>query len=296
MEVPDRQFESIATKYALTAFIILNLGALIYLALIQVLLLKIHYAKQKVKAPSSLELSLVVTILWCFHRALNNVLGFIIDTVVLIKSPDEALPEYQSLRRGSYNLGYWTKGLGQTAPGWDGLALLSWEVLVTWLLFQAFVLLLDTVIPVFRDIRSGNHQYIAVKFQTRVIELFDFGQRLYVGDGIGSPTDGSRIRTEGFWEDEKINSQLVRLKRLQTDIPDKGQRILTWDLTIDKNALDEMKETLGPPGGFGELGFTVGSDRVSFGAMGVGTDFNLTFVLEVPGNEGSKKQRRRKSR
>ena len=42
-------------------------------------------------------------------------------------------------------------------------------------------------------------------------------------------------------------------------------------------------ETLGPPGGFGEveLGFDVSKGRVRFGAMGIGTRLNLTFVLDL---------------
>lgn len=296
MDDSDRQFESTATKYALLAFTISTFGALLYLALIQLLLLKIHYSKQRIKAPNSRELSLVVTILWCFHRALDNILGFIIDTCVLIISPKETLTEYQNLRCDSYNLAFWAKGRAETTLAWDGIVLLSLEVFITWLLSQGLVLLLDCIVPVFRDIRSGNHQYIAAHLQARVLELFDFAQKLREINDFRSPLEESRTRNEDFWEDEKVNAQLVRLKRLQTDIPEKGQRTLTWDLTIDKNALNEMKETLGPPGGFGELGFNVGSDRVSFGAMGVGTDFNLTFVLEAPSKEKPKKDRRRKSR
>ena len=71
---------------------------------------------------------------------------------------------------------------------------------------------------------------------------------------------------------------------------------MSWDLTVDRHALDEMKETLGPPGGFGELGFSVAGDRVCFGAMGVGTRFDLTFMLDgqggrkvVGGEDGRKK-------
>jgi hypothetical protein len=41
-----------------------------------------------------------------------------------------------------------------------------------------------------------------------------------------------------------------------------------------------MKETLGPPGGFGELGFCVGKDDVRYEAMGVGTSFGLVFAVE----------------
>jgi hypothetical protein len=49
---------------------------------------------------------------------------------------------------------------------------------------------------------------------------------------------------------------------------------------IDKDTLNELKETLGPPCGFGEMGFSIGKDGVRFEAMGTGTSFNLKFELE----------------
>lgn len=77
----------------------------------------------------------------------------------------------------------------------------------------------------------------------------------------------------------------IRLERTQS-YPDsqKDPRTLDWNLVVDSLAMNEMKETLGPPGGFGELGFCVQKDRVTFECMGPGTCFNLTFRLE--GDEG----------
>jgi hypothetical protein len=296
MEIPDRQFETIATRYAFIAFTISSFGACIYMAVIQSFLLSVHYSKQKVKAPTSLELCFAITALWSFHRLLDSVIGLITSTFVLIMSPEEAVTEYYNLRRAPYNLKYWAGGAAESTFGWDGTVLLFNEVLVTWLVSQSLVLLLDTIIPIFRDIRQGNHQYIAVKLQTRAIELFNFTLNIYEKHNNKSSIGSGRSRSDGAWEDEKSNSQVIRLKRLQSDIPDKGQRTLNWDLTVDKNALDEMKETLGPPGGFGELGFNVASDRVCFGAMGIGTRFNLTFVLEAFGGEGLREEKRRRSR
>lgn len=293
MEVLDRQFETLATHYALTAFIISTFGALIHLALIQVLLLKIHYSKPTIKAPTSLELCAAVTVLWCFHRALDTVLGFLIDTVVLLLSPEEILAEYQAHRRELYSLMYWTGRGDESATAWAGIILLCCEVLTTLLISQSVVLLLDTIAPIFSDIRMGNHKDVAVKLKNRVADLLYYLRGLYNDENEKSHQKGTRIGNEGMREDEDINFQLISLKRLQMSIPDKGQRVLNWDLTIDKNALNEMKETLGPPGGFGELGFNVASDRVSFGAVGIGTSFNLTFVLEACRTEISGAERRR---
>lgn len=72
----------------------------------------------------------------------------------------------------------------------------------------------------------------------------------------------------------------VRLERSQAQIMVKGHRALDWNLVIDSAAMNEMKETLGPPGGFGELGFCVQKDGVKFECMGPGTSFSLTFRIE----------------
>lgn len=88
-----------------------------------------------------------------------------------------------------------------------------------------------------------------------------------------------------FERDEDANKtcQSIELRRNQEENPVEGERTLNWDLSIDKDALQELMETLGPPGGFGEveLGFDVSKGRVRFGAMGIGTRLNLTFVLDL---------------
>lgn len=282
MDVLDRQFDTITTNYASVAFWLSSFGAFCYLIITQLLLLGIHYSNQKVKAPTPLELNLIVTVLWCFYRALDNAFEFLYGLFVYIVAPNDVFTQYQSLRQESYSLKYWYSGESGSGGGWDGIIVLLSEVLVTWLVFQSLILFLDTILPAFRDIRLGNHQYLAVKVQSRVLELFDFGRRVYEGSSRKDPRVESKVLSKKLWEDDNVSWELIRLKRFQMSTPSKGQRTLNWDLTIDKNALKEMKETLGPPGGFGELGFDVASDRVSFGAMGIGTSFNLTFLLETP--------------
>lgn len=100
---------------------------------------------------------------------------------------------------------------------------------------------------------------------------------------------------------EKMSSQPISLERHQGDDPDEGARTLSWKIAIDKNALDEMKETLGPPGGFGEMGFNVTKEGVCFEAMGIGTRFKLEFELKSKSNPASRSgsrspKRSRKSR
>ncbi|KAG4425031.1 hypothetical protein IFR04_001801 [Cadophora malorum] len=100
---------------------------------------------------------------------------------------------------------------------------------------------------------------------------------------LGSPTGAPHLPPKTLIQDSDSSSitQTISLRRTQTDRRKEGQRDLAWTLVIDKEALDEMKETLGPPGGFGELGFSVGRDGVRFEAMGVGTSFVLAFDVAV---------------
>ncbi|KAB8305172.1 hypothetical protein EYC80_004462 [Monilinia laxa] len=76
--------------------------------------------------------------------------------------------------------------------------------------------------------------------------------------------------------------QIIELSRQRTESLKNGdhERKLDWRLVIDEEALNEMKEMLGPPGGFGELGFNVAKDRVCLGAVCRGSSFVLTFELE----------------
>ncbi|RAL58312.1 hypothetical protein DID88_006424 [Monilinia fructigena] len=76
--------------------------------------------------------------------------------------------------------------------------------------------------------------------------------------------------------------QIIELSRQRTESLKNGdhERKLDWRLVIDEEALNEMKEMLGPPGGFGELGFNVAKDRVYLGAVCRGSSFVLTFELE----------------
>jgi hypothetical protein len=295
MEDPDRQFESDATSYASFAFSISAIVATIFMTALQYLLYRVHFSKQKLKPPTSLELCLFTTALWTCHRVCDNILSFLIDTVICASLPGEEVPEYYFIRRSSYSLNSWAGVSPDSPSGCSWFILLFYEVLATWLISQSLILLCNTVIPVFRDIRLGNHEYIAVQLQSRTIELLSFFQELYESSSLKAGLLADRVQNDGSWEDGRTKSQVIRLERQKSDITEKGQRTLSWDLTVDKPALDEMKETLGPPGGFGELGFNVAADRVCFGAMGIGTRFELTFVLGVGGDEALKEERRRKS-
>jgi hypothetical protein len=273
-EIPELRHQGLAAKYAFFSFILSGLGAGLYMIAIQYLILKVRYIKSRAKPPSSLETGILVTALWLIHRLLDTVLNFTLGIFVLVSAPPGTLASYLVLRQDEYSLVSWAG----CHTEWRGTALLYHEVISTWLLSRGILFCINTLVPLIRD----HPQDLTLRFQMRCLELFYFFQAFNQNapstpDLHPRPRLG-KVRSAGAG-DLPTNVQAINLKRYQDETP-KGQRTLSWDLTVDKQALDEMMETLGPPGGFGELGFSVSGDRVSFGAMGIGTRFNLTFVLE----------------
>ena len=152
------------------------------------------------------------------------------------------------------------------------------RIVMSWILHHGLVMLLDVIIPYSKD-KRGNPAAEITKILLRASKLVVFIHNTT----LGSPTGAPHLPPKTLIQDSDSSSitQTIRLRRTQTDRRKEGQRDLAWTLVIDKEALDEMKETLGPPGGFGELGFSVGRDGVRFEAMGVGTSFVLAFDVAV---------------
>jgi hypothetical protein len=147
---------------------------------------------------------------------------------------------------------------------------LVYKVLVTWLIHKAINFILETALP-FWDELAGDSELAKLKFEARASDLME---------GVKDLVRGER-RSQNRVQAVNRSGQDISLQRRQMYNPIEGQRTLDWNIVVEKMALDEMKEILGPPGGFGEMGFNVSKDGVCFGAMGVGTRFNLKFSLEA---------------
>lgn len=166
----------------------------------------------------------------------------------------------------------------------SGLVLLHNRIWATWRIHQALVFFLDTGIPFAREL-SKNPARVLTNAEFRFWSFVDFFYHM-----IWGPSETLKLV-----QDRQPGTQLIQLRRNQLDDPVEGKRTLSWTLLIDKDALNEMKETLGPPGGFGEMGFSVGKDGIRFEAMGVGTSFNLMFELEGELEKGPVVERIRKA-
>ncbi|KUJ09674.1 uncharacterized protein LY89DRAFT_275530 [Mollisia scopiformis] len=150
-------------------------------------------------------------------------------------------------------------------------------VILTWQLHQVTLLIINVTIPFIKKVQQ-HPQFALSLLCSRLQSLIAFLQLITIGQSSTSQQIPLKLCISD--ENSSLSTiQKVRLQRTQTASPKKG-RTLSWSLTVDKEALDEMKETLGPPGGFGELGFCVGKDEVRFEAMGKGTSFGLMFGIE----------------
>jgi len=173
-----------------------------------------------------------------------------------------------------------------------GVVFLFYKTLWTWVLHRGVTFGLETVVPLWMA-SWADSIVVLEKIHARGLEVIEFIRDI---DWRRSPaTEIVLGKLPAF--NEKRSCQLISLERHQSDDPAEGARTLSWTLAIDKKALDEMKETLGPPGGFGEMGFNVSREGVSFEAMGIGTRFNLSFSLrklpnEEQGNRSTKKKRK----
>lgn len=152
------------------------------------------------------------------------------------------------------------------------------RVVLTWQLHQALLFLLDTTIPFLKNLNRKPDTTLRT-LCSRIHTLIAFLQLITIGHSSPSPASGMPLCLPDSDDTTSSTNQKIRLERKQSSSPKKG-RTLSWSLTVDKEALDEIKETLGPPGGFGELGFCVAKDEVRFEAMGVGTSFGLVFAID----------------
>ncbi|KAH8650600.1 hypothetical protein BGZ60DRAFT_534255 [Tricladium varicosporioides] len=247
-----------------------------WMFLLQLLLDRVqHYLRQnpRWKPLSSLEICLVVSILWACFLILRSGLGIAIG-----------LFEVVILKKGSASK---TGGLGIEHRKRYIPVYLFYKTLATLLVYQGINFCLETVFPLCRQMNKDS-EVVGRRVRTRIAELLEFVRAFNVGKGIFS-SSLSEQRPEIL-----ENNQLITLERNQCDEPVKGRRTLNWNIMVDQDALDEMKATLGPPGGFGEMGFNVSKEGVCFEAMGVGTTFNLKFVVKEPAIQKSVKKAKKK--
>ncbi|KAG4444140.1 hypothetical protein IFR05_000369 [Cadophora sp. M221] len=246
-----------------------NFGAFVCMLALQYLLLKIHRLRRVLAVeaiPRVSEVWFGVGAFWIGQLLLDVAAIAILRVVFNILFH----PGFAAENKASYAL------ISRIS---SFIRVLIDRILVSWMLHHGLVILLDIIIPFTKDRRRNPHRELT-NVISRTSQLLTFIHSITLGSATNiAPHMPLKI----FIQDSNSRSttQTVRLQRTQSDHPNEGQRTLAWNLVVDKDALDEMKETLGPPGGFGELGFSVGGDGIRFEAMGVGTSFVLDFEIAV---------------
>jgi hypothetical protein len=274
-----------------------NVAELFFAATLQYFLLKIHLAKNRPGAPTSFETSSLVFVAWIFYEILESSIWYLVGLCILLGPKESTTAEHVEVNAQSSSAKW------ELIPVLNVVVQLLHKTWVNWIIFRSLVILFDTIIPNLQNVRQDPETFL-LRFQARCVELFHFFQTI----NKDAPEDASEISQPitkfGTRNEEAVMRQAIDLERQQIASPTKEERILSWNLFVDKKALDEMKETLGPPGGFGELGFNVAKDQVCFEAMGIGTRFNLTFELDKrtderaadKGESNWRTERRRRSR
>jgi len=267
----DRHFTTTARSFALVSFTVSIICDCVFMILLQFVLLKAHNAKKNLKSPRPLEIYIVVTLLWTFHWIFDSTINSLtIFGISFLLSPNEK-DQYRDLRAQYHRLEFWLHDSVKPSSC-DGLRLLFFQILATWLISQGIILVFYSVIPLLHAI-WWSPQRVIQKLYSRGMELLDILKEinrkpLIIPYVCSEKCPGEKLSRTGM-----ETTHAISFRRHQTHDPGAEERILDWDLTIEKSALDEMKEILGPPGGFGELGFNVAEDRVFFGAMGVKTRY-----------------------
>lgn len=197
---------------------------------------------------------------------------------------------YFQLRDGpASELGSWI--YVPIARTWQSnITLVFWEVLATWLICESLFLSIALLSKIPEARRNPSR--VVAQFKTRFSELAVFVWLLFQET---HPTfrlqtaNASQVNNrEKKFNDGRIGKP-IELRRHHDENALEGKRTLYWDLRVDEESLHELMETLGPPGCFGEFGFNISQDSVCFGAMGTGTRFNLTFILETKKLQSGKK-------
>ncbi|RDL38786.1 uncharacterized protein BP5553_03126 [Venustampulla echinocandica] len=238
-----------------------------WMLFLQSRLLKARYyspEKPRKHPRSSVDILLVVIVFWALFIIVDHIFRLTFDLVyvVILKHGHDPLEETvvePRHRSGAYDHG----------------SLLR-QVLATWIIHYVLNFWLETIVPLWKDILEDPDS-VRDRFRVRTQELFELFIVITGINWMPELTSGAALNSM----DEACGAcHLVALEREKLADPTIGERILNWNITIDRGALDEIKEILGPPGGFGEMGFSVSNGGVCIGATAIGASFSLTFELK----------------
>jgi hypothetical protein len=264
--------EADAQQYAITALAISSTVVGLGVVFLQYLLLSIRCFPSKLR-PTTGELVCLVTAFWILHYIFDEILSTIVDGYINFVAPGDVVVMYGAFRGSNYNL--------HKAMAFGPGTLLVVEIATTCIVFLTLDFLLDTIIPLLNSPRDRRAIFYTLlrRFQARCNELTKFAHDFHMQEGM-------KLLVRRGWAGHKLlfmrkYSDVARFERRYIKAGGKKEeRTLAWNFTVSQHALDEIMGILETIGSFGELGFHISGDKVSFQAMGVGSSINLVFELE----------------
>jgi hypothetical protein len=254
-------------------------GAVFWTLALQYPLLKVHRARDDPTInipPTRSEVCISLSIFWALQLSFDKILCHVIrNGLGGLSSVGILNNQLRYIISDVIRYSLWAV--------FSGLVLLHNRIWATWRIHRALVFFLDTGIPFAQELSKDPVRVLTNAKSSFWCFVESFHHMIWCPSG-----------TLKLVQDRQPGTQLIQLRRNQVDDPVEGKRTLSWTVLVDKDALNEMKETLGPPGGFGEMGFSVGKDGIRFEAMGVGTSFNLMFELEEELEKGPELENFRK--
>lgn len=264
--------EEDAERYAIAVLGLSMFALVFFFSFFQYILLSVRCFPSKIKL-TKVELFGGVVAVWVIHQVFDMALQFILDTCIKLAIPADTATMYVDFRNATYNVQN-TLGFGSFCT------LLVGEVAMNWLVFLLLVSFFDSGVPLLFDILQGPFgvsSALVHRFNVRIDEVTKFIVDFIKEDGI------SYLIRNG-WPDHGILSvsKYCDISKVQRQYITKGrkERNLVWNFTVRECALDELKEVLGPIGRYGELGFYVAGNVVSFEASGIGCTARIAFQTE----------------
>jgi hypothetical protein len=261
-----------AENYAFAALGISSFALGMAGALAQYLLLSLRCFPSKLR-PTNGELFCVMVALFLLHYIFDTILSDLVDNFIFMVIPEDVAVLYATHRGTHFKL----QSAFALGPG----TLLLAEVSISWLIFLSLVYILDTVIPLLLNLIWQPYiVYFTLlrRFETRFDELTRFANDF-------SQNEGLKLLLRRGWTGYDIlftrkYYDVAKLERHFSASGKKGGPSLQWTFTVRQDALDEIMDTLQPIGHFGELGYNISGNKVTFEAAGVGCTATVSFEMQ----------------
>jgi hypothetical protein len=262
--------KEIAAECAYSSWYFLMTFLIVYAIYVQFRVLRLRSSRFASK-PTEGELFCYVVCQWICHHIYNTIALNILDNLVLIRHEDDVAVEYIALRNSSHNLMLFFGA--DSIPG-----LLARLIALSWVINLFLVFVLDEGIALFLSLnRGGPYESLVALYRrivTRVNELILFRRQHHQYELY-------KLVTLQEWTNRLFTANCHGISGLQLrETKNRGRRTVFWKFIVPQVAVRGLADTLQRIGRFGELGFDISGNAVTFEASGVGCSVKIAFEME----------------